>query len=129
MAKRPWVKPMEVRLYSEIASVQERKDDRLLVDITRAEQYVITYTHNTFADVDCIPLPVKTAVIILAEAYARGAASKFTTKGVKSETFDDYSYTADDGTVDYGSLGLAALLDDFVIAAPNHGVTMRMRRL
>lgn len=129
MAERPWVTPQEVRDYSEIKSVQQRTDARLIVDIARAEQYVITYTHNTFEDMDEIPTAVKSAVILLAEAYARSATSKFTTKGIQSETFDDYSYTAADGTVDYGSLGLAALLDEFVKATPNHGVTMRMRRL
>ena len=48
MAERPWVTPQEVRDYSEIPSVQKRSDTRLAVDIARAEQYVITYTHNTF---------------------------------------------------------------------------------
>ncbi len=129
MAKRPWVTPQEVRDYSEIPAVQQRSDARLAVDITRAEQYVITYTHNTFeGDVE-IPQAVRTAVLILAEAYARSATSKFTTQGVQSETFDDYAYTAADGTVDYSGLGLAALLDDFVIAVPNCGVTLRMRKL
>lgn len=129
MAKRPWVTPQDVKAYSEIPAVQKRNDARLTVDIARAEQYVITYTHNTFEDMNEIPTSVRAAVLILAEAYARSATSNFITKGLQSETFDDYSYTAADGTVDYGSLGLAALLDGFVKAAPNHGVTMRMRRL
>ena len=129
MATRPWVTPQEVREYSEVKSVQERTDARLAVDIMRAEQYIITYTHNKFEDAEEIPPPVKTAVIILADAYARSATSKSVTEGVQSETFDDYSYTIADGSVNYDSLGLAGLLDDFVIAAPNCGVTMRMRRL
>lgn len=129
MAKRPWVTPQEVKDYSEIPAVQQRSDARLAVDITRAEQYVITYTHNTFESDAEIPQAVRTAVLILAEAYARSATSKFTTQGVQSETFDDYAYTAADGTVDYSGLGLAALLDDFVIAVPNCGVTLRMRKL
>lgn len=129
MAKRPWVTPQEVREYSEIPAVQQRTDARLTVDIARAEQYIITYTHNRFADYEEIPQAVKAAVIILAEAYARSATSKFITQGLRSETFDDYSYTAADGTVDYNGLGLAGLLDDFVIAEATHGVTLRMRRL
>lgn len=129
MANRPWVTPQEVKEYSEIPAVQKRSDARLTVDIARAEQYVITYTHNTFGDMDAVPPSVRAAVLILAEAYARSATSKFITSGLQSETLDDYSYTAADGTVDYGSLGLAALLDEFVNAAPTHGVTMRMRRL
>ena len=129
MAKRPWITPQEVREYSEIPAVQQRTDARLAVDIARAEQYIITYTHNRFADYEEIPQAVKAAVIILAEAYARSATSKFITQGLQSETFDDYSYTAADGTVDYTGLGLAGLLDDFVIAEATHGVTLRMRRL
>lgn len=129
MAKRPWVTPQEVREYSEIPAVQKRSDARLAVDIARAEQYVITYTHNRFESEEELPEAVKAAVIILAEAYARSATSKFITQGLQSETFDDYSYTAADGSVDYAGLGLAGLLDDFVIAEPTHGVTLRMRRL
>ena len=68
MADRPWVTPEEVKEYSEIPAVQQRSDARLAVDITRAEQYVITYTHNSFKEGD-LPQAVKTAVLILAEAY------------------------------------------------------------
>lgn len=129
MAKRPWVTPQEVRDYSEIPAVQQRSGARLAVDIARAEQYVITYTHNKFEDMEEIPPSVKAAVLILSEAYGRSATSKFTTQGLQSETFDDYSYTAADGVVDYSGLGLAALLDDFVITTANHGVFLRMRKL
>ena len=48
MAVRPWVTPQEVRDYTEIKSVQERNDTRIAVDISRAEQYVISYTNNAF---------------------------------------------------------------------------------
>ena len=48
MAKRPWVTPEVVKDYSEIPAVQKRSDARLTVDIARAEQYVVTYTHNSF---------------------------------------------------------------------------------
>lgn len=127
MATRPWVTPQEVRDYSENAAVQARTDARLRVDIARAEQYVITYTHNKFADDEEVPSAVKTAVIILAENYGRNAA--IAAKDVKSETFDDYSYTAADSVISIDGLDLAALLDDFVKAEARSGVTMRMRRL
>lgn len=127
MATRPWVTPQEVREYSENAAVQARTDARLNVDIARAEQYVITYTHNTFADDEEVPSAVKTAVIILAENYGRNAA--IAAKDVKSETFDDYSYTAADSVISIDGLDLAALLDDFVKTEARSGVTMRMRRL
>lgn len=127
MAERPWVIPQEVKEYSEIPAVQKRSDTRLTVDIARAEQYVITYTHNSFKDEEEIPQAVKTAVMILAEAYGHNAA--ISAKEVKSETFDDYSYTAETSQISVEALDLAALLDDFVKAEPRNGVTLRMRKL
>lgn len=127
MAQRPWVTPQEVKDYSEIPAVQQRSDARLTVDIARAEQYVITYTHNSFESYEEIPQAVKTAVLILAEAYAHN--SIIAAKDVKSETFDDYSYTAESSQISLDALDLAALLDDFVVSQANNGVTMRLRRL
>ena len=126
MASRPWVTPQEVREYSENAKVQERSETRLSVDIARAEQYVMTYTHNKFDKCDAVPEAVKTAVLLLAESYGRNAV--ISAKGIKSETLDDYSYTAAEA-VGADELDLAALLDEFVIAEPRNGITMRMRRL
>lgn len=128
MAKRPWVTPQEVKEYTEIAAVQKRTDARLAVDIARAEQYVISLTHNKFEDSETIPAAVKTAVILLAEAYGNNAVEASRT--VKSETFDDYSYTASDSSViSIDGLDLASLLEEFTITTPNNGVTMRMRKL
>ena len=128
MAKRPWVSPQEVKEYTEIKVVQDRAESRLLVDIARAEQYVIALTHNKFEESETIPAEVKTAVILLAEAYANNAAEQ--SKKVKSETFDDYSYTASDSSmISIESLDLASLLDAHTITLPKNGVTMRMRRL
>jgi len=127
MATRPWVTPQEVKDYSEIPAVQKRSDARLTVDIARAEQYVITYTHNSFKDEEEIPTSVKTAVLLLAEAYGHNAA--IAAKEVKSETFDDYSYTAETSQISIEALDLAALLDDYVKAEPRNGVTLRMRKL
>ena len=133
MAERPWVLPKEIKAYTDIEAVQQRKKDKLEMDIARAEQYVITYTHNRFEGYDKIPGPVRTAVILLAEAYASYANQLKKTGGgaVKSETFDDYSYTAGEGTFEdfIKALDLAALLDDFVIKQASGTVTMRMRRL
>lgn len=132
MAKRPWVTPDEVKAYSEYTQVQQRSDERLAIDITRAEQYVIAYTKNSFTSAKTIPEPVKTAVILLAESYAYGAAADTKTGGkrMKSETFDDYSYTAGDETASGADgLDVKVLLDPYVIATPTNGVTLRMRRL
>ncbi len=126
MAERPWVTPQEVREYSEIPAVQQRSDTRLTVDIARAEQYIITYTHNSFKEIE-LPQAVKTATLILAEAYGHNAAAA--AKDVKSETFDDYSYTSETSQISIDALDLAALLDAYVIAEPRSGVTLRMRKL
>ena len=119
--------------YTDIEAVQQRKKEKLEMDIARAEQYVITYTHNRFERDEAIPAPVRTAVILLAEAYASYANQLKKTGGgaVKSETFDDYSYTAGEGTFEdmVKALDLAALLDDFVVKQASGTVTMRMRRL
>lgn len=127
MAVRPWVTPQEVRDYSDIKLVQERTDARLEVDISRAEQYVIAYTNNDFSEFLEIPQNVKTAVILLAEGYGYNTA--ISSKEIKSETFDDYSYTAETKAISFDTLGLDALLEEFVKVKPKNGVTMRLRRL
>jgi len=73
MIQSPWITPQEVREYSEIQAVQQRNDTRLAVDIARAEQYIMTYTHNRFEDMEQISLEIKTAMLILSEAYAHNA--------------------------------------------------------
>lgn len=128
MAQRPWITPQEVKEYSEIPEVQQRTDTRLAVDIARAEQYVITYTHNSFSDMETIPDSVKMAVLLLAEAYAHTAAT-VTKNKIKSETFDDYSYTAEASQISVEGLDLAALLDEYVKTEPRNGVALRMRKL
>ena len=126
MAKRPWITPQEVRDYSSLSDVQTRSDVRLAVDIARAEQYVISYTNNMFEDEE-LPQTVKTAVLLLAEYYGHNAVAASQT--LKSETFDDYSYTLESGEISIESLGIAALLRDYVQAKSKGSVTMRMRRL
>ncbi len=127
MADRPWVTPEEVKEYSEIPAIQQRNDARLMVDIARAEQYVITYTHNSFESEEEIPQSVRTAVLILAEAY--GHNSIIAAREIKSETYDEYTYTTETNQISIGTLDLAALLDDYVKAEPRNGVTLRMRKL
>lgn len=134
MAERPWVTSNEVREYTEIEAVKNRTDARLTVDITRAEMYVIKYTNNHFENCEKIPSAVKTAVILLAEAYASYAHYIKTTSGgaFKSESFDDYSYsTGDSSTIEdlIGALDLAALLDEYIIKKPSGDVIMRLRKL
>lgn len=125
--ERPWVTPQEVRDYSEFESVQKRTDAKLTIDISRAEQYVIDYTHSTFESCSELPSTLRTAVIILAELYAHNAVER--TKQLKSETFDDYSYTTESTILDISDLDLPSLLDEWVNTKPKGRVTMRMRKL
>ena len=132
---RPWVTPQEVRDYTEITAVGERTDEKLSVDIARAEERVIAITHNDFSDAkytEAMPDAVKTAVILLAESYALNAVNKKKQNEGKyeSETFDDYSYKYATGTeISESDLDLTSLLDNYIIRKPQGTVTMRMRRL
>lgn len=127
MAVRPWITPKEIRDYSDIKAIQERTDSRLSVDISRAEQYVISYTNNDFSEYEEIPKNVKTAVILIAETY--GYNTVISSKELKSETFDDYSYTAENTSRSLDELGLDSLLEEFVRVKTKGTVTMRLRRL
>lgn len=133
MAARPWVTPEEVRDYTSYKEVKDRTDAQLAVDITKAEAYVIRYTKRKFDGIGAdgspeeLPDEVKTAVILLAEMYAYNAAIRQIR--IKSETFDDYSYTADTSMIDIDSLGLGGLLDDYVDDTARGDVLFRMRKL
>lgn len=136
MATRPWVTPEEVKLYTDIAAVQNRADAKLEVDIFRAEQRVIALTNNTFDRIGddgeevypTIPTAVKTAVILLAEAYAKRVSDSSVAKTLKSETFDDYAYTTETTVIDESDLGLDDLLRDY-IEETNGSVILRIRKL
>lgn len=132
MAQRPWVLPEDVQSYTEYPSVQKRSDEKLRVDIARAEQYIISYTRNRFEDAQfpSIPESVKTAVILIAEMYAFNSSEGAQGKGgYKSESFDDYSYTLADTTTRIDNLVLGPLLDDYVITQARNAMTMRLRKL
>lgn len=126
--KRPWVFPNDVKTYTSHKEVAERSDERLAFDIARAEMKVIHITNNKFSEYDKIPDPVKMAVILVAEAYAKNdiEAAK---KKIKSETFDDYSYTVEASTIILDSLDLEELLGDYIITDGIGKTVMRLRVL
>ncbi|MEG1894637.1 MAG: DUF3199 family protein [Oscillospiraceae bacterium] len=126
MASRPWVTPQEVKAYTEYPSVLKRDDAKIITDISRAEQYIISYVNTDFSD-KALPGSVKTAVILVAEAYAFNAC--VAAKELKSETFDDYSYTTETRSIDVEALDIKPLLDDYTVVKSRSGVTMRMRKL
>lgn len=127
---RPWILPKDVKDYTEQKDVKERSDAKLEFDITRAEQRVIKITNNRFDSEEYqeLPKPVKMATILIAEAYAKNTIEG-TRRQIKSETFDDYSYTAESATIDLDNLNLEELLSDYVIEAGIGRVVMKMRSL
>ncbi len=129
MAARPWVTPEDVRQYTSHEDVSNRPDEKLVFDISRAELKVIAKTNNSFGEeYPEIPDPVKMAVILLAEAYAKNSVEA-TKKRIRSETFDEYSYSVESGTVDIDNLDIDDLLADYVLAKGRGKTVMRMRAL
>lgn len=124
---RPWVTPEEVKTYTDHKEIAERFNEKLKTDIFRAEQKVISITHNNFdsEELEKIPESVKIAVMILAEAYANNSIEK-SKKQIRSETFDDYSYSLDSGIIDIDSLDLDYLLKDYMLEAGSGNVILRM---
>lgn len=125
---RPWIRPEDVKQYTSHKEVAERGDEKLAIDISRAEMKIIRITNNNFEDYDELPEPVKIATILVAEAYAKNGIEA-TKKRITSETFDDYSYTAESATITEDSLDLDDLLAPYVVAAGRGKTVMRLRRL
>lgn len=126
---RPWVTPKEVKEYSDLPSVQSRQDAKLQIDIQRAESYIIHYCHHDFSAekyAGSIPQDVRMAAMLLAEYYAY---SKQNVGSKTSETFDDYSYTTSDSQIELSTLGLEALLDQFIEDKAEERFIMRLRKL
>lgn len=130
MAARPWVTPKEVKAYTDHEEVAKRDEEKLKLAIARAELKVIRITNNNFKDEEypVIPEAVRLAVVLAADAYAKNAVEK-AKKQIKSETFDDYSYTVGPAEVDLASLGLEELLEAFIVAPERGNTIMRLRRL
>ena len=126
MAQRPWVTPDEVRDYTENPTVQARSETRLAFDVARAEAYVIRYCGQEFES-GLLPDNVRMAVILIAEQYAARAAAEATGASLlKSETNDDYSYTAKDTEASLADLNLGWLLDPYVKTPVRNGIRMDM---
>lgn len=127
---RPWITPEEVKEYTDLKEVQERSESKLKFDITRAEMKIISITNNKFDTDDYTELPdsVKMATVLLAEAYAKNAVEA-AKKNIKSETFDDYSYTVESSTIDIDSIDLDGLLDEYMIEKGSGKIVMNLRSL
>lgn len=115
---RPWIAPDDVRGYTDSEKVRTRSSLQLEFDISRAENYVISYTNNRFNTEEYakkIPDDVRMALILLAEAYALKSVNASAIGIMKSETFDDYSYTIDERTDLIADLQLGPMLEPYVL--------------
>ena len=129
--ERPWVKPQHVKEYTSSLEVKNRSDTQLAYDIARAEKYVIFHTHNQFKAAEYsskLPSDVIMAVILLAEAYAKQAIVQ-KNGAMSSETFDEYSYTIDTNFDIADSLGLGAMLEEYVLPEDSGKTVMKIRKL
>lgn len=131
MASRPWITPEDLTEYTDIKAVQERKVEKLKMDIFRAEQKIISITNNSFDDDEKypeIPEQVRMATLLLSEAYAKNDTERAKEKKLKSETFDDYSYTAESGEINIDDLDIYGLLSEFIEASGGNTL-FRIRKL
>ena len=133
MPSRPWITPQDVKTYTDFQEVKDRDNEKLLTDISRAETYVLSYTNNKDlldgTKYPNVPEEIKNAVLLLANAYAHNAVEK--TRTLKSETFDDYSYTSESNVIDTSSLleEIAPLLEEYKVAKAQNMLNMRLRKL
>lgn len=114
---RPWITPAQLRDFSDNSIVKNKSDAKLSAMITIAEGKIISYCHHDFSDEKYTDLPAEiiTAVLIIADALSYNDSLR-ATNNVKSETFDDYSYTIENSEIpiDFSVLGVKSLLDPFV---------------
>lgn len=129
MAKMPWITPQEVRNFTSYEEVKNKSDVQLAIIIQRATNKIINYTHNSFEDsenkVEPLPEEIKNIAILLAEALTYN--DYLTINGKKSETFDDYSYSADIKSISVEDI-LADIPERFV-SSGNGNVSFRMFKL
>lgn len=116
---RLWITVEELINFTEHDEVKNKSVVKTTVMISLAESKIIAYCKHDFSDEEKYPeLPddVKNATLILADALCYNDSLNISGK-LKSETYDDYSYTMDVSEVstDFDSLGISTLLDPYVI--------------
>lgn len=126
---RPWITPKDVIDYTDLDDVAKRSEEKLSMDILRAEAYIIDFTNNKFDGVETIPEDVKMADILLTEFYAHNQQSYSAAGALKSESYDDYSYTAGDNSIDIKKLGIDVLLKPYVVTAASAKLILNLRKL
>lgn len=115
-----------MRGYTDRADVKQRSDEKLAVDIARAQSYIAHYTNCEYGP--DAPVAVKTSAILLAEYYA-GQQAAGRDRALKSEKLDDYAYTVADDADPATLLGLHALLSPHIKKGARAATELRLRRL
>lgn len=115
---RPWVRPEQLVEFSEHESVKSKSTIRLSAMISLAESKIIAFCKHDFSDEDKypeLPLDVKNATLILADALCYNDSLQISGT-LKSETYDDYSYTVEvkEISTDFDILGIESLLKPYV---------------
>lgn len=118
MAKRPWITVDDLTAFTEHNEVKNKSSVKITVMIALAETKIIKYCKHDFSleKYPEIPADVKNATLILADALCYNDSLQLTGK-LKSETFDDYSYTIDtvEVSTDFDILGISGLLAPYVL--------------
>lgn len=116
MAARPWVKPEDLKMYTDYEDVGQRSDEKIKIDISRAESYVMHHTGQAFEN-GVLPENIRIAVLLLAEYYAH-LNYRASTGTIQSETFDDYSYVTEIREIEFEDLNIRDLLMPYLGTAP-----------
>lgn len=116
---RPWITANDLSKFSNHKEVIETNSVRTTVLISIAESKIINYCNHDFSDTEkypSIPEDVKNATLLLADALIYNDNLQ-NNVSIKSQTFDDYSYTAEESAVliDFDSLGIKSLLDKYIL--------------
>lgn len=114
-----YITPQEVIDYSTIPEVQNRDPKRLQIDIMRAEAKIDSFLpfnkklKDIIKDPNNIPDDIKVGIILYAEYYAY--KQTFIQKtGMKSETFDDYSYEVMDSGFNLEEPDIMSLFQHYI---------------
>ena len=117
--QRPWITSKELLEFTERSEVQKKSPAKIAVMISLAESKIISFCKHDFSNDDDypnVPQDIKNATLILADALCYNDSLR-TSGVVKSESFDDYSYTVDveEVSTDFDVLGISTLLEPYAL--------------
>lgn len=114
-----WVTAGDLKSFTERKEVSEKSDARLEALILLAMAKIKSYCHKNFVANDgilVIPDAVKTATLILADTLAYNDSFRQSSQ-LKSESYDDYSYTQETSEIstNFDDLDISALLKPYIL--------------